>query len=328
MSMDENKNLLTNRLLLRRWNMSDAEDLYKYASDPDVGPIAGWPPHHNIEESRTVIRNVFNWLGKPFWGQGIMPEAVNEMLRHAFEDCGMKKVWIGYYEGNYKSKRVQEKCGFKYQWKSENVDVPLLGEKRTGGFIMNCTPNVRQNIRGVFMSKYSFEEKYEAVQRVLDGMSICDSARIMGVDESQVRKWFHLYENHGWEALKNGGASYDGTFKVMVVEYMHSNHLSCKSTAAYFGIKSSSHVIKWERIYYEEGPEGLLRKKPRGRPPKSMKKNKPVTQKKELSEETKEDLIAEVQRLRMENEYLKKLRALVQERIDRENGKEPPSSMN
>ena len=172
MSMDENKNLLTNRLLLRRWNMSDAEDLYKYASDPDVGPIAGWPPHQNIEESRTVIRNVFNgaecyavclkedgkaigvielklnghtdltgrddecemgyWLGKPFWGQGIMPEAVNEMLRHAFEDCGMKKVWIGYYEGNYKSKRVQEKCGFKYQWKSENVDVPLLGEKRTG----------------------------------------------------------------------------------------------------------------------------------------------------------------------------------------------------
>ena len=185
-----------------------------------------------------------------------------------------------------------------------------------------------KNIRGVFMSKYSFEEKYEAVQRVLDGMSICDSARIMGVDESQVRKWFHLYENHGWEALKNGGASYDGTFKVMVVEYMHSNHLSCKSTAAYFGIKSSSHVIKWERIYYEEGPEGLLRKKPRGRPSKDMKKKETVTQNKELSEATKEDLIAEVQRLRMENEYLKKLRALVQERIDRENGKEPPSSMN
>ena len=76
------------------------------------------------------------------------------------------------------------------------------------------------------MSKYSFEEKYEAVQRVLDGMSICDSARIMGVDESRVRYWFHLYENHGWELLRNGGASYDGAFKVMVVEYMHSNHLS------------------------------------------------------------------------------------------------------
>ena len=66
-------------------------------------------------------------------GQEItMPEAVKEMLRHAFEDCGMRKVWIGYYEGNIKSKRVQEKCGFKYQWKTQDVDVPLMHEKRTG----------------------------------------------------------------------------------------------------------------------------------------------------------------------------------------------------
>ena len=185
-----------------------------------------------------------------------------------------------------------------------------------------------KNIRGVFMSKYTFEEKYEAVQRVLDGMSIHESARIMGVSFAQVQRWFHFYENHGWEALKNSGASYDGAFKVMVVEYMHSNHLSFASTAAFFGIKGDAHVAKWERIYYEEGPEGLLRKKPRGRPSKDMKKKETVTQNKELSEATKEDLIAEVQRLRMENEYLKKLRALVQERIDRENGKEPPSSMN
>ena len=162
----------TERLILRPWNENDAEDLYKYASDPDVGPIAGWPAHQSIEESRDVIKNVLNgkeayavclkedgkaigaielklnghtdmtdrddecemgyWLGKPFWGQGIMPEAVKGMLRHAFEDCGMQKVWIGYYEGNAKSKRVQEKCGFVYQWKSENVDVPLMNEKRTG----------------------------------------------------------------------------------------------------------------------------------------------------------------------------------------------------
>ena len=164
--------LITNRLILRRWEESDAEDLYKYASNPGVGPIAGWPPHQSIDESLDVIRNVFcgkeayaiclkedgkaigaielklnghtdmtdrddecemgYWLGKPFWGQGIMPEAVKEMRRHAFEDLGMQKVWIGYYEGNTKSKRVQEKCGFKYQWRSENVDVPLMHEKRTG----------------------------------------------------------------------------------------------------------------------------------------------------------------------------------------------------
>lgn len=164
--------LKTKRLILRRWKESDAEDLFRYACDPDVGPIAGWPAHRSIEESREVIKNVLcgkeayavclkddgkaigaielklnghtdmterddecelgYWLGKPFWGQGIMPEATREILRHAFEDCGMRKVWCGYYEGNTKSKRVQEKCGFKYQWKSENVNVPLMNEKRTG----------------------------------------------------------------------------------------------------------------------------------------------------------------------------------------------------
>ena len=164
--------LMTRRLVLRRWNQKDAEDLYRYACDPDVGPIAGWPPHKNPDESRAVIRDVLNgreayaiclkedrkaigaielklnghtdltdrddecemgyWLGKPFWGRGIVPEAVTEMLRRAFEDIGMQKVWVGYYEGNSKSKRVQEKCRFRFQRKSEGVDVPLMQEKRTG----------------------------------------------------------------------------------------------------------------------------------------------------------------------------------------------------
>ena len=45
----------TERLVLRRWQDSDAESLYEYAKDPDVGPIAGWPPHRSIEESRDII---------------------------------------------------------------------------------------------------------------------------------------------------------------------------------------------------------------------------------------------------------------------------------
>jgi RimJ/RimL family protein N-acetyltransferase len=164
--------LQTERLILRRWELSDAEDLFRYAKDPDIGPIAGWPAHKDIEESKNIINNVLNgpeayaiclkedgkaigaiehklygktdlaegedecelgyWLGKPFWGRGIMPEAGREMLRHAFEDLGMNKVWCGYYDGNEKSKRVQEKLGFKYQWRSEDVDVPLMHEKRVG----------------------------------------------------------------------------------------------------------------------------------------------------------------------------------------------------
>ena len=164
--------LETCRLLLRRFTEEDAESLYTYAKDPDVGYPAGWPAHKSIQESREVIRNVFcgkeayavclktdgkaigaielklnghtdmtdrddecelgYWIGKPFWGQGLIPEAAKEMLRHAFEDLGMRKVWAGYYEGNVKSKRVQEKCGFRFLWKTEGLEVPLLGEKRTG----------------------------------------------------------------------------------------------------------------------------------------------------------------------------------------------------
>ena len=175
------------------------------------------------------------------------------------------------------------------------------------------------------MSKYTFNEKLEAVLRVInEETGTNESARILGCNPASLIQWIKLYKIHGPSALIASGASYTGEFKLSVVEYMHSNHLSSISTAALFGIKSHYTVCKWERIYYEQGPEGLLNSKPRGRPPKNMKpKNK-----KELSEQTREDLIAEVQRLRMENEYLKKLRALVQERIDRENGKEPPSSKN
>lgn len=53
----------TERILLRPWQESDAEALFKYASDPDVGPRAGWPPHQSVEESREIIRTVFGSEG-------------------------------------------------------------------------------------------------------------------------------------------------------------------------------------------------------------------------------------------------------------------------
>ena len=51
--------LTTERLILRPWKETDAESLYEYAKDPDIGPSAGWPVHQNIAESREVIQNVF-----------------------------------------------------------------------------------------------------------------------------------------------------------------------------------------------------------------------------------------------------------------------------
>lgn len=174
------------------------------------------------------------------------------------------------------------------------------------------------------MSKYSYEEKLEAVLRVVDdGMTVQQSARILGTSKTPVLRWVARYRKFGPEGLLLKHGIYDGAFKLSVIEYMHANHLSLFQTAVEFGIPTDVTVGKWERIYYEEGPEALYRDN-RGRK-KKVKSNKP---KKKINKQTEEDLIAEVQRLRMENEYLKKLQALVQERVARENGKEPPSSKN
>ncbi len=161
--------LETKRLILRPWCEDDAEELFKYASDPDIGPPAGWLPHTSVENSREIIRTVLSanenyavclkendspigsiglhradlaerddeyelgyWIGKPFWGQGIIPEASREMLRHAFEDLGMNRIWCGFYDGNVKSRRVQEKLGFVYHHTTEGLFVPQVNEIRTG----------------------------------------------------------------------------------------------------------------------------------------------------------------------------------------------------
>lgn len=163
--------LTTERLLLRTWKETDAESLYEYAKDPEVGPIAGWPIHTSVENSREIIRGVLSveetyavclkedgkaigsiglmigtasnlnlpdtegeigyWIGVPFWGQGFIPEAVKELLCHGFEDLKLNKIWCGYFEGNIKSKRVQEKCGFIYHHTNKDIDWKLMGDIRT-----------------------------------------------------------------------------------------------------------------------------------------------------------------------------------------------------
>ena len=161
--------LETERLILRPWLEDDAGELYKYASDPDVGPAAGWPPHTSVDNSRDIISTVLSasetyavclkdsgkpigsiglhrndlataedeyelgyWIGKPFWGQGLIPEASREILRYSFETLKMNRIWCGYYDGNEKSRRVQEKLGFVYQRMTEGIEVKQLSEIRTG----------------------------------------------------------------------------------------------------------------------------------------------------------------------------------------------------
>ena len=63
------------------------------------------------------------WIGRPFWGQGLIPEAVRELLRYCFGDKGAQRVWCSHYAGNEKSKRVIEKCGFSYELTCERPSL-------------------------------------------------------------------------------------------------------------------------------------------------------------------------------------------------------------
>lgn len=152
----------TENLILRPWQESDKQDLYNLAKNPNIGPIAGWPPHESVEDSLEIIKTVFAkketyaialksdnkaigsagllihpdgnhywgddcgelgyWIGEPYWGRGLVVEACKPLLEHGFNDLKLKKIYATYNVNNYQSKRVLEKLGFKYFDKLFNID--------------------------------------------------------------------------------------------------------------------------------------------------------------------------------------------------------------
>ena len=108
---------------------------------------------------------------------------------------------------------------------------------------------------------------------------------------------------------------YTGGFKQEVVETMQREGLSYREASRQFDVSDHNMIAKWERIYLEEGPEGLyIERRGRASAASGTKKGRPP----KLDKKVEEDLIAEVQRLRAENAYLKKLNALVSERVRQE----------
>lgn len=143
----------TERILLRPWRENDKDALFKYASDPDVGPGAGWSPHQNVEESLNIIRTFFSndrtwaiqlkaigepigamgyllsgesnisigendvevgyWVAKPYWNQGICTEALRLLIDYCATSKSIQCFWGDYFVDNPASGRVMEKCGFR-----------------------------------------------------------------------------------------------------------------------------------------------------------------------------------------------------------------------
>ena len=148
--------LKTDRLILRPWALEDLDDFYEYAKVDGVGQMAGWLPHENKEKSLMILnmfmeekktfaieykgkvigslgieeynenelpeyndklgREIGYVLSKDYWGLGLMPEAVKEVIRYCFNELKLDFLVCCHFTDNNQSKRVQEKCGF-YHYK-------------------------------------------------------------------------------------------------------------------------------------------------------------------------------------------------------------------
>lgn len=144
--------LHTERLYLRGWRKDDADSLFRYAQNPNVGPRAGWKPHESRRESRRIICDIFMpntvWaiiyketgeiigsiglekdkfrpgvnsremgysLDEKYWGRGMMTEAAKCIIGYAFDEMKIDMICITTWEENARSRRVIEKCGFTYE---------------------------------------------------------------------------------------------------------------------------------------------------------------------------------------------------------------------
>jgi len=164
----EVKTLTTERLILRQWSIEDAQDLFDYAKNPNVGPHGGWKPHENVMESFSIITELFmktyySWaivdketekvigsvgfekdprrrelnclemgyaLAEDHWGRGLMTEAARAAVDHGFQYLKLDMISVYRNPGNKRSGRVIEKCGFVYEGTLRKANLVYDGEIR------------------------------------------------------------------------------------------------------------------------------------------------------------------------------------------------------
>lgn len=163
------------------------------------------------------------------------------------------------------------------------------------------------------MGKYTEQAKLAAVQDYCSGSAgLRDVAHRHNVDFSSLRQWVAAYQVHGVAGLKEKKLQrYSNDFKLSVLKRMREEQLSYRQTAALFDI-----IGLWERRFDEGGFDALTKQPNRAGRPKKMPTTTPPVQPSSTDDESRsrDDLLAEVKQLRMENDYLEKLDALVQEK--------------
>ena len=162
------------------------------------------------------------------------------------------------------------------------------------------------------MTKFTYEVKLSTVLKYIDGIKSFQAlAKEIGTSKYTVGNWVYHYQHHGAQGLKKSYTSYSVQDKLDVLNYMDENGTSSNETAAILNIPSPSLIRKW-RIDLEEGGIDALQPKKKGRRSmnKEIKKGTKIAQ----SADSIEALQEEVNYLRAENDYLKKLQALAQEK--------------
>lgn len=164
------------------------------------------------------------------------------------------------------------------------------------------------------MTKYDKQFKLKVVKQYLSGRTgIKALAHAHGLGHSMVRRWVSVYQQHDAAGLTKKFSHYSAQFKLSVLRRMWREELSYGKTAVIFDIRNPSSIGVWERQYHAGGADALA-SKPRGRPKKMTAPLPPKadTPRGPDQERTREELLEELEYLRAENAYLKKLDALIQ----------------
>ena len=241
--------LTTDRLTLRPWRESDLDDFYEYASVDGVGQMAGWNPHRNKEESKRILtsfiehkktfaleldgkaigslgieeydeknypeldalqgREIGYVLSKAYWGQGLMPEAVKAVIEWLFTKEKLDFILVGHFDHNSQSKRVIEKCGFRYI-KTTKFETRFNTVETSMEYILYAEEYMLPEERKHFMQGYTPENDTELVQEIyrrFDEDSRLNRSKAARVEFLTTVRYIEKYLTPGMKILDVGAGA-------------------------------------------------------------------------------------------------------------------------
>ncbi len=262
--------LRSHRLTLRPWRETDLSDFYEYASVDGVGQMAGWTPHRNLTESKKILahfiegktcfaleyngkvvgslgiekyneqnypelahlqgREIGYVLSKKYWGQGLMPEAVQTVIRYLFDTVKLDFILVGHFDWNHQSGRVIEKCGFTYI-KTVDYETRYDTVEKSKEYILYRTENGTP--KGHFMDGYiptNDEALVQEIYRRFDENTRLTKSKAAKVEFFTTVKYIERYLTPGARILDVGAGAGEYSlyfakrgFRVSAMELADSN---------------------------------------------------------------------------------------------------------